>query len=103
MASHRGRDSTNKNKRNDFFWHVMLGSVGKYVKRCKKAWKNARRNAEVMEQIGVDICNLPEVNEYKHLVLCIDYISQWSEAKPLKDKLTESVSLFLYEIICRHG
>ena len=59
--------------------------------------------SEVLEQIGVDICNLPEVNEYKPLALCIDYFSKWSEAKPLKDKLAESVSLFLYEIICRHG
>ena len=56
-----------------------------------------------MKQIGIDICNLPEVEGYKHLVVCIDYFSKWSEAKPLKDKLAESVSIFLYEIICRHG
>ena len=51
----------------------------------------------------MDICNLPEVNGYKHLVVFIDYFSKQSEAKPLKDKLAESVSRFLYEIICRHG
>ena len=60
-------------------------------------------SCEVMKQIGIDICNLPEVEGYKHLVVCIDYFSKWSEAKPLKDKLAESVSIFLYEIICRHG
>ena len=54
---------------------------------------------EVMKPIRVNICNLQEVNGYKHLVFCIDYFSKWSEAKLLKDKLAESVLLFLYEII----
>ena len=52
---------------------------------------------------GVDIWNIPEVNGYKHSFVYIDYFPKWSEAKPLEDKLAESVSLFLYEIICRHG
>ena len=57
----------------------------------------------VMNQMGVDICNLPEVDEYCCLVVCIDYFSKWSEAKPLKDKKATTVSQFLYELICRHG
>ena len=36
---------------------------------------------EVMVQIGVDICNLPEVDGFKHIVVAIDYFSKWSEAK----------------------
>ena len=56
-----------------------------------------------MKQIGIDICNLPEVDGYKHLIVCIDYFSKWSEAKPAKDKSAETVATFLYEIICRHG
>ena len=55
----------------------------------------------VMNQIGVDICNLPEVNGYCCLVVCIDYFSKWSEAKPLKYKKTMTNSQFLYENI--HG
>ena len=58
---------------------------------------------EVMAQIGMDICNLPEINGYKQLVVCVDFFPKWSETKPLKDKLAESVSFFLCEIICRHG
>ena len=56
-----------------------------------------------MHQIGVDICNLPEVDGFKHLVVCIDYFSKWSEAKPIKDKTAPTVTQFLYEIVCRHG
>ena len=86
-----------------------------YVKRCEQCQKHGKMQnvtspelqsvsvpTEAMKQIGVDICNLPEVDGYKHLVVCIDYFSKWSEAKPLKDKLAASVSLFLYEVICRH-
>ena len=56
-----------------------------------------------MVQIGVDICNLPEVQGFKHIVVAIDYFSKWSEAKPLKNKQAESIANFLYELICRHG
>ena len=57
----------------------------------------------VMNQIGVDISNLPEVDGYCCLVVCIDYLSKRSKAKLLKDKKEATVSQFLYELICRHG
>ena len=57
----------------------------------------------VMNQIGVDICNLTEVDEYCCLVVCIDYFSKWSDAKALKDKKLTTVSQFLYELMFRHG
>ena len=44
-----------------------------------------------MQQIEIDVCNLPEVDGFKHLDVCIDYFTKWSEAK------------FLYDVICRHG
>ena len=55
-----------------------------------------------MHQIGVDICRLPEVDGFNYLVVCIDYFTKWSEAKPLKEKAAHFVAQFLYEVICRH-
>ena len=49
------------------------------------------------------ISNLPEWNGFKHLVVCIDYFSKWTEAKALRDKKATSIAKFLYEVICRHG
>ena len=72
MASHRGREST------------------------------YQKLSEAMHQIGVDICRLPEVDGFNYLVVCIDYFTKWSEAKPLKEKAAQFVA-HLYEIICRHG
>ena len=57
----------------------------------------------VMNQIGVDICNLPEVDGYCCLVVCTDYFSKWSDANPLKDKKATTVSQFLYELTCGHS
>ena len=57
----------------------------------------------VMHQVGIDISNLPESNGFKHLVVCIDYFSKWTEAKALRDKKATSIAKFLYEVICRHG
>ena len=45
--------------------------------------------SEVMKQIGIDICNLPEVDRHKHLIVCIDYFSKWS----VKDKSAETGDL----------
>ena len=56
-----------------------------------------------MQQIGIDICSLPEVDGFKHLVVCIDYFRKRSEAIPIKDKSSSTIAQFLYEVICRHG
>ena len=56
-----------------------------------------------MTQVGVGLCNLPEVGGFKHLIVLIDYFSKWSEVKPVKDKSAPTVAAFLYEVMCRHG
>ena len=56
-----------------------------------------------MKQIGIRTCNLPKVDGYIHLVVCINHFSKWSLTKPVKDKLAGSVASFVYEVICRQG
>ena len=56
-----------------------------------------------MKQVGVDLCNFPEVDGFKHLIVLIDYFSKWSEVKPVKDKSAPTVAAFLYDVMCRHG
>ena len=56
-----------------------------------------------MNQIGLDICTLPEIDGCGSLVACIDYFSKWSGTKSLKDKKAMTVSQFLYKLISRHG
>ena len=76
---------------------------GKIFKKISPELKGIPVPNEVMKQIGIDLCTLPEVDGFKHLIVCIDYFSEWSEAKAVKDKSAATVAKFLYEIICRHG
>ena len=57
----------------------------------------------VMKQVVVDICNLPEVDGYRHVTVLTDYFSKWSEAKPTKYKSAPTIAQFLYEVMCRYG
>ena len=73
------------------------------LKSPKVELKSIPVPSSVMKQVGVDICNLPEVNGYRHVIVLIDYFSKWSEAKPTKDKSAPTIAQFLYEVMCRHG
>ena len=57
----------------------------------------------VMKQVVVDICNLTEVDGYRHVTVLTDYFSKWSEAKPTKYKSAPTIAQFLYEVMCRYG
>ena len=76
---------------------------GKIFRKISPELKSIPVPNEVMKQIGIDLCTLPEVDGFKHVIVCIDYFSKWSEARAVKDKSAPTVAKFLYEIICRHG
>ena len=116
MASHKGRDSTYSKISERFFWYTIFTDVENFIKSCKICQKQVDLKlkvndelhsvpipSQVMKQIGVDISTLSEVDGYKHLIVCIDYFSKWSEARPIKDKLATTTAQFLYEQMCRHG
>ena len=115
LAAHRGRESLYQKISERFFWHGMIEDIKEYIKICKSCQQHGKIFKkispelksipvlnEVMKQIGRNLCTLPEVDGFKHLIVCIDYFSKWSEAKAVKDKSAPTVSKFLYEIICRH-
>ena len=78
---------------------------------------------EIRQQIGIDICSLPETDGLKHLVVCINYFSKWSTPiNPLqpgvaflyphenntglywvKSNTASTITQFLYEVICQYG
>lgn len=55
-------------------------------------------------QIGIDLCSLPKSPEgYVGIVVAVDYFTKWVEAEPIRDKSADTVAIFLYTLICRHG
>ena len=116
LAAHFGRIATYDKIIERFYWYTIYDDVDQFIKNCLRCQKQSSLPKdtdnklhcvpvpnEVMKQIGVDLCNLPEVDGLKHVVIAIDYFSKWSEGKALKDKNALSVANFLYEVICRHG
>ena len=49
--------------------------------------------SNVMKQVGVDLCGLPEIDGYLYLIFCTDYFSKWSEAKPTTDKTAPTIDV----------
>lgn len=86
LAAHRGRETTYLKIAEQFFWYGIVDDVRDYMKckNCQRQGKISPVPSAVMKQI--DLCNLPEVDGFKHLIVCIDYFLKWSEAKVVQDK-----------------
>ena len=94
----------------------MWLDIQNYIKTCDTCQK--RRKDKEKEQlnpikpttafakIGIDIIGpLPRtLRGNRYIVLAIDYLTKWVEARPLQLADALSIAPFIYdEIICRHG
>ena len=115
LSFHRGKNSTYEKISARFFWYNISVDVADYIRTCEQCQKQGNLKSpkvelkpipvpsEVMKQVGVDICNLPDVDGYHHVIVLIDYFSKWSEVVATKDRKAPTVAQFLYEVMCRHG
>ena len=89
LAAHRGRESTYQKNSERFFWHGMIEDIKEYIKICKSCQQQGKIFKKIspglksipvqnkmMKQIGIDLCTPPEVDEFRHLIVCIDYLSK---------------------------
>ena len=89
LAAHCGRESMYQTLSERFFWHDMIEEIKEYIKICKNCQrqreifkkigpelKSIPIPNEVMKQTGIDLCTLPKVDGFKHLIVCIDYFSK---------------------------
>ena len=97
------------------FWYSVHKDVESYVNCCENCQKQGDLKlitnsklysitvlSNVMKQVGVDLCGLPEVDGYRCLIICIYYFCKWSESKPITDKTAPAIAQFLYEMVNRH-
>ena len=98
MASHLGRESTYQKLSERFFWHGMVNDVKNYIKNrenCQRQSNTFKKISpqlqsipvptDVMKQIGIDICNLPD--GCRHLIVCIDFFQNGRKQKQQKIKV----------------
>lgn len=115
-AGHFSVDKMFDKIKNRYYWPQMYESIREYVRTCDACQRRGKkRNKQYLNpipayspfyQIGIDIVGpLPKTtHENKYIVVAIDYLTKWPEARALQQATAEEVSLFIYEdIICRHG
>ena len=77
LSSHLGRTSTYQKITTRFYWYTTVDDVAEYIKSCTKCQRhpampnNVKQElksipvlSNVMNQIGVDLCPLPKVDEF---------------------------------------
>ncbi|WVZ21467.1 hypothetical protein V8G54_008789 [Vigna mungo] len=101
-----------------FFWPTLFKDAYNFVKSCEvcqKAGGNiTRRNemplqkiifCEIFDVWGIDFMGpLPNSSGYSYILLAVDYVSRWVEAKATRSNDARTVSQFLKtNIFCRFG
>jgi len=115
-SAHFATDAMFEKIRTRYYWPQMYENIRTYVRSCDACQKRGRfkKNqllypipvGEPFHQIGIDFVGpLPvTARGNKYIIVAMDYLTKWPEAKPVPTATAEQVSIFLYEeIIGRHG
>ena len=112
-AGHFSTDIMFNKIRNRYYWPQMYESIRKYVQSCDTYQRRGRPKTKnelhpipvdsPFYRIGIDFVGpLPRTSRgNKYIIVAMDYLTKWPEAKAVKDNTAKSVVKFLYEdIIC---
>ena len=99
-----------------YYWLQMYENIRSYVQSCDACQRRGRPKAKnelhpipvdsPFYRIGIDFVGpLPRTSRgNKYIIVAIDYLTKWPEARAVRDATAKNVVKFLYEdIICRHG
>jgi hypothetical protein len=116
LAGHLKLEATLSRLQHKYFWYNMKQIVQKYISNCEVCQREGRRQRneplrtikvnQPFGRVGIDIVGpLPRTKKgKKYIVVAMDYLTKWPEARAIPDATAASVASFFYEdIICRHG
>jgi len=116
LAGHAGINNTISRLKEKYYWKTMYKDINNYIKTCDICQKRRLeketeelkpiRPPTAFSKIGIDIIGpLPRtLRGNRYIIMAIDYLTKWVEAKPLQLADALSIAPFIYEdIICRHG
>src|SRR5205085_11105855 len=117
FGGHFGLEKTLQKILQHFWWPKMGKYIKHYVKACPTCQKmKAPEKVEPLQSVipigtmkkwGIDMIGpiTPQTVEgNRFLIVAIDYLTKWPEAKAVRDKRAETIASFVVdEIICRDG
>jgi Integrase zinc binding domain len=102
--------------RTRYYWPQMYEDIQSYVRACDACQRRGRSKKNQLlhpipvgspfYQIGIDFVGpLPHTAQgNRYIIVAMDYLTKWPEAKPVPVATVEQVATFLYDdIIGRHG
>ena len=94
----------------------MYDDIRFYVQTCDSCqWRGRNKKNQLLHpipvqgpfyQIGIDFVGpLPVTSDgNRYIIVAIDYLTKWPEARPLPRATADVTAQFIYEeIICHHG
>src|SRR4051794_8497807 len=99
-----------------YYWPQYYENIKKYVESCDACQRRGRSTRNNLlhpipvhspfYQIGIDFVGpLPRTQRgKKYIIVAMDYLTKWPEARAVSEATAEATVNFLYEqIICQHG
>ena len=99
-----------------YYWPQYYEDIKKYVEACDSCQRRGRLKANNLlhpipvhspfYQIGIDFVGpLPRTKRgKKYIIVAMDYLTKWPEARAVSEATADATAQFLYEqIICQHG
>jgi Integrase zinc binding domain/Integrase core domain len=115
-AGHFSTDIMFEKIRSRYYWPQMYENIREYVKSCDACQRRGKPKTQQQlhpiavhapfYQIGIDFVGpLPRTqNGNRYIIVAMDYLTKWPEARPVPVSTAEETEKFIYEdIICQHG
>jgi len=115
-GGHFGVENTYEKIKEKFYWKNMKEDIKQYIKFCDVCQRRGKKGGQgylntikvgrPFERIGIDFVGpLPRTERgNRYILVAMDYLTKWPEAKALDEATAERTVEFIYkEIICRHG
>jgi IS30 family transposase len=116
MAGHQGVKNTYQHIAGKYYWQTLFEDIRQYIRTCDICQKRRKdRDTEPMQptaisvagaHFGIDVVGpLPRtMRGNRYIVVAIDYLTKWTEARAIQLADALTIAPFIYEdIICRHG
>lgn len=115
-SAHASTERMMNKMKTRYYWPQMFENIREYVQSCDFCQRrgNYKRNeslhpipvGEPFHRVGIDYVGpLPRTkNGSRYIIVAMDYLTKWPEAKPTSEATAASTVNFIYEdIISRHG